>query len=93
MVLPAVCSGSAIASVGQWIQVGSSTTDVNGNYNGQIVSGAALSGTGSVSIVTTGGDHAGTFLVTQTTSGVGVVLPVNPLANAKGSRLTWIQRR
>ena len=63
------------------------------NYNGQIVSGAALNGTGSVSIVTTGGAQPGTFLVTQTTSGVGVVLPVNPLANAKGSRLTWVERR
>jgi type IV pilus assembly protein PilY1 len=63
------------------------------NYNGQIVSGAALNGTGSVSIVTTGGNQPGTFLVTQTTSGVGVVLPVNPLATAKGTRLTWIERR
>ena len=63
------------------------------NYNGQIISGAALNGTGSVSIVTTGGAQAGTFLVTQTSSGVGVVLPVNPLANAKGTRLTWVERR
>ncbi len=63
------------------------------NINGQVVSGAALSGTGSVSIVTTGGAAAGTFLVTQTTSGVGVVLPINPLANASGSRLTWIEKR
>jgi type IV pilus assembly protein PilY1 len=63
------------------------------NINGQVVSGAALSGTGSVSIVTTGGAAAGTFLVTQTVSGVGIVLPINPLANASGSRLTWIEKR
>ena len=63
------------------------------NYNNQIVSGVALSGTGSVSIVTTSGTTTGTFLVTQTTSGVGTVLPINPLATAKGTRLTWIERR
>ncbi len=63
------------------------------NVDGKVVSGAALSGTGSVSIVTTGGAAAGTFLVTQTTSGVGVVLPINPLANASGNRLTWIEKR
>ncbi|MBS0395780.1 MAG: pilus assembly protein PilY, partial [Proteobacteria bacterium] len=63
------------------------------NYNGQIVSGVALSGTGSVSIVTTSGVTTGTFLVTQTSSGVGVVVPINPLATAKGSRLTWAQLR
>jgi type IV pilus assembly protein PilY1 len=63
------------------------------NYQGQVVSGVALSGTGSVSVVTTGGATPGTFLVTQTSSGVGVVLPINPLASAVGSRLTWIERR
>ena len=63
------------------------------NYNGQVVSGLALSGTGSVSIVTTSGVSTGTFLVTQTTSGVGVVKPINPLATAKGSRLTWVELR
>ena len=63
------------------------------NYNGQVVSGVALSGTGSVSIVTTTGAVAGTFLVTQTTSGSGVVLPINPLVASKGTRLTWIERR
>jgi len=63
------------------------------NYNGQVVSGVALSGTGSVSIVTTAGAVNGTFLVTQTTSGSGVVLPINPLAAAKGTRLTWIEKR
>jgi type IV pilus assembly protein PilY1 len=70
--------------------------DQNGhfvNYNGQVVSGVALSGTGSVSIVTTSGQANGTFLVTQTSTGAGVVLPINPLATAKGSRLTWIERR
>ncbi|HUO79496.1 MAG TPA: PilC/PilY family type IV pilus protein [Steroidobacteraceae bacterium] len=70
--------------------------DSNGhfvNYNGQVVSGLALSGTGSVSIVTTSGTSTGTFLVTQTTSGVGVVKPINPLATAKGSRLTWVELR
>jgi type IV pilus assembly protein PilY1 len=63
------------------------------NYNGQIVSGIALNATGSVSIVTTGGTAPGTFLVTQTTSGVGTVTPINPLATGKGSRLTWAELR
>ena len=63
------------------------------NYNGQIVSGVALSGTGSVSVVTTGGSTPGTFLVTQTSSGIGAVLPINPLSTAKGNRVTWIERR
>jgi type IV pilus assembly protein PilY1 len=63
------------------------------NYNGQIVSGVALSGTGSVSVVTTSGTTTGTFLVTQTSSGIGTVLPINPLATATGSRLTWLERR
>jgi type IV pilus assembly protein PilY1 len=67
-------------------------------YNGQVVSGVALSGTGSVSIVTTTPPTSSptapsTFLVTQTTSGVGVALPVNPTAGSHGSRLTWVQRR
>jgi type IV pilus assembly protein PilY1 len=67
--------------------------DSLGNFvsiNGQIVSGEALNGTGSPSIVSTAG---GSFLVTQTVSGTGAVAPINPPAGNKGSRLTWIQRR
>jgi len=60
------------------------------NYNGQVVSGLALSGTGSVSIVTTG---TGTFLVTQTYQGTPQTPPINPLANNAAQRLTWAQRR
>ena len=66
------------------------------NYNGQIVSGVALSGTGSVSIVTTTQTVAGaptTFLVTQTTAGTPTTPAINPLASSVGNRLTWVQRR
>jgi type IV pilus assembly protein PilY1 len=60
------------------------------NVNGQVVSGEALSGTGSPSVVTYG---TGTYLVTQTVSGSGTVVAINPPVGTIGSRLTWIQRR
>jgi type IV pilus assembly protein PilY1 len=54
------------------------------------VSGIALGGTGSASIVV-GGTQS--YLVTQTVSGVGALVSVNPPGGTKGSRLTWIERR
>ena len=69
--------------------------DANRNFvtiNGQIVSGMRLNGTGSVSIVTDPG--GGTDLVTQTVSGAGAVVAINPpAASGQGSRITWLQRR
>jgi type IV pilus assembly protein PilY1 len=61
-----------------------------------VVSGIQLNGTGSVSIITLGGPLSpvtGTFLVTQTSSGAGAVVPVNPLGNALTTRLTWKELR
>jgi type IV pilus assembly protein PilY1 len=61
-----------------------------------VVSGIELNGTGSVSIITLGGPLSpvtGTFLVTQTSSGSGTVVPVNPLGNALTTRLTWKELR
>ena len=67
------------------------------NFNGQIVSGVALSGTGSASVVTTAQTVAGAptnFLITQTSGGTGPATPpINPLATSIGSRLTWVERR
>lgn len=54
------------------------------------VSGLALSGTGSASIVVSGTQN---YLITQTVSGVGAIEAVNPPGGTKGSRLTWIERR
>jgi type IV pilus assembly protein PilY1 len=63
--------------------------------NGQIVSGAALDGTGSLSTVlwTPPGGSQETWLVTQTTPPGGKVLQVNPPGGSQGNRLTWIERR
>jgi type IV pilus assembly protein PilY1 len=71
---------------------------VNGQYttiNGQVVSGAALNGTGSSSTVvwTPPGGTQQTYLVTQTINGKGSILQVNPPGGSLGNRLTWIQRR
>ncbi len=60
------------------------------NVNSQSVSGIALSGTGSPSVVTAG---TAEYLVTQTVGGTGSITAINPPGNVKGSRLTWIQRR
>jgi hypothetical protein len=71
---------------------------INGQFtsiNGQIVSGAALDGTGSLSTVqwTPPGGTLETWLVTQTTPPGGKVLQVNPPGGSQGNRLTWIERR
>jgi type IV pilus assembly protein PilY1 len=72
---------------------------INGQFttiNGQIVSGAALDGTGSLSTVLwtppVGGPQE-TWLVTQTMPPGGKVLQVNPPGGSLGNRLTWIERR
>lgn len=88
---------------------GGATTSFFGDANGQfnnfvnpttgvtsIVSGVQLNGTGSVSVVTLGGNLSpvtGTFLVTQTSSGKGAVVPINPIGNAVANRLTWKELR
>ncbi|GAC1607477.1 MAG: hypothetical protein NVS3B2_16450 [Ramlibacter sp.] len=58
--------------------------------NGLVVSGIGLSGVGSPSIVST---NTKKYLATQTVSGVGSVTQVDPGANGKGQRLTWIKWR
>ncbi len=55
-----------------------------------MVSGEALSGTGTPSMVTYNGQS---YLVTQNVSGTGTVVEANPPAGTKGSRLTWIEKR
>jgi len=59
-------------------------------YNGQIVGGIGVSGTGTPSLVTTQGQS---FLVQQTQSGAGVVTQINPGAAGVGSRLNWTRVR
>ena len=54
------------------------------------MSGIALNGTGSVSVVTAG---TNTYLVTQTVGGQGALAQINPPGGTMGSRLTWIERR
>jgi type IV pilus assembly protein PilY1 len=72
---------------------------INGQFtsiNGQIVSGAALDGTGSLSTVLwtpPAGGPQETWLVTQTTPPGGKAVEVNPPGNTQGNRLTWIERR
>ncbi len=88
---------------------GGTSTTFFGNSSGQfnnytnattgqtsVISGIQLNGTGSVSVLTLGGALSpvtGTFLVTQTSSGTGTVVPVNPLGNAQTTRLTWKELR
>jgi type IV pilus assembly protein PilY1 len=60
------------------------------NIGTSAVSGIGLSGTGSASVVLAG---TNTYLVTQTVSGTGAIVQINPPGGQKGSRLTWIQRR
>ena len=60
------------------------------NIGTQIVSGMALSGTGSVSVVTKG---TSTYAVTQTVSGTGAITAINPPGGNQGSRITWIEKR
>jgi type IV pilus assembly protein PilY1 len=60
------------------------------NIGSDSVSGIALSGTGSPSVVTAG---TNTFIVTQTTNGSGAIQQANlPGANS-GKRVTWIEKR
>jgi type IV pilus assembly protein PilY1 len=60
------------------------------NIGSQSVSGIALSGTGTPSVVIAG---TNTYVVTQTTSGTGAITQINPPAGSKGSRVTWIEKR
>ncbi len=67
--------------------------DSNGNfstYNGGIVSGVGLSGTGTPSFVTT---DSGVTMVQQTSDGKGSATAVNPGASATGSRVNWVKLR
>ena len=69
------------------------TTQTNGSTTESTilpVSGIALGGTGSVSVVEGGTQN---YLVTQTVTGGGAIEAINPPGGTKGSRLTWIQRR
>jgi type IV pilus assembly protein PilY1 len=66
------------------------TTDANGNSSTSVVSGVALGGTGSTSIVVQGTQS---YLVTQNVSGTGALMSINPPGGLVGSRLTWIERR
>lgn len=60
------------------------------NINNQIVSGIALSGTGSPSVVLYDNKS---YIVTQTTLGTGAIAQINPPGASQGNRLTWIERR
>jgi type IV pilus assembly protein PilY1 len=60
------------------------------NIDNESVSGIALNGTGSPSVVTAG---TNTYLVTQTVSGQGALAQINPPGATMGSRLTWIEKR
>jgi type IV pilus assembly protein PilY1 len=60
------------------------------NIGTDAVSGIALSGTGSPSVVMAG---TNTYIVTQTTNGSGTIQQANlPGANS-GKRVTWIEKR
>ncbi|WP_104655330.1 pilus assembly protein [Ralstonia insidiosa] len=59
-------------------------------YNGGIVSGIGLSGTGTPSLVTA---NKLPYLVQQTVSGTGTVNQINPSAAGVGSRLNWTKLR
>jgi type IV pilus assembly protein PilY1 len=54
------------------------------------VSGVALGGTGSPSLVQSGTQS---YVITQTVSGVGALIRNFPQGNTQGKRLTWIQKR
>lgn len=60
------------------------------NYLGQVVSGVAQNAVGSGSVVLNGTD---TWLINQDKNGKPVPNWINPLANASGNRLTWIEKR
>lgn len=58
------------------------------NVNGQPVSGVALNGTGSPSVVTYNNQY---YLVSQTVNGAGVVNEIHPPGTLYTKRLTWLQ--
>jgi type IV pilus assembly protein PilY1 len=60
------------------------------NINNQIVSGMALGGTGSVSVVANGPQA---YMLTQTTNGTGAIEAINPQGTLVGTRLTWTEKR
>jgi type IV pilus assembly protein PilY1 len=60
------------------------------NINNQIVSGIALGGTGSVSVVANGPQA---YVLTQTTNGTGNITAANVQGTLIGSRLTWAEKR
>jgi len=60
------------------------------NTSGAIIVGIGASATGTPSFVTAGNN---TFLVQQTVSGTGVVLPVDLVGATKGKRVTWVKLR
>jgi type IV pilus assembly protein PilY1 len=60
------------------------------NIGSDSVSGIALSGTGSPSVVTAG---TNTFIVTQTTNGSGTIQQANLPGANQGKRVTWIEKR
>jgi type IV pilus assembly protein PilY1 len=71
--------------------------DSNGNFlttafggSPAAVSGIALGGTGSPSLVQSGTQS---YVVTQTVSGTGALVRNFPQGNNQGKRLTWIQKR
>ena len=71
--------------------------DTNGNFLTTVVNGApvpvsgvALGGTGSPSMVQSGTQS---YVITQTVSGQGALIRNFPQGNTQGKRLTWIQKR
>jgi type IV pilus assembly protein PilY1 len=58
------------------------------SINGSPVSGIALNGTGSPSVVTANNNP---YLVTQTVNGAGAVNQINPPGNMYTKRLTWLE--
>jgi type IV pilus assembly protein PilY1 len=66
------------------------TTDTSGNTTTSVVSGVAMSGTGSTTIAVQGTQS---YLLTQNVPGTGALIAINPPGGTIGSRLTWIERR
>jgi len=65
----------------------SSGTGTSITVGGQPVSGIAVNGTGSPSVVTANGSP---YLISQTVTGTGSINQINP-QNTNGGRLTWIE--
>jgi len=65
----------------------SSGTGTSISVGGQPVSGIAVNGTGSPSVVTANGSP---YLISQTVTGTGAINQINP-QNTNGGRLTWIE--